>query len=82
MEINKNCHAYHLAFRVPDGESSRLDEFFEAHEKFMRETHFVDGDDEPRVLVYTITKCPELKNPLNPDAVSYTHLTLPTTAYV
>ena len=67
MEINKNCHAYHLAFRVPDGESSSLDEFFEAHEKFMRETHFVDGDDEPRVLVYTITKCPELKNPLNPD---------------
>ena len=67
MEINKNCHAYHLAFRVPDGESSRLDEFFEAHEKFMHETHFADGDDEPRVLVYTITKYPELKNPLNPD---------------
>ena len=47
MEINKNCHAYHLAFRVPDGESSRLDEFFEAHEKFMRETHFVDGEMSP-----------------------------------
>ena len=44
MEINKNCHAFHLAFRVPDGKSSRLDEFFEANEKFMRETHFTDGD--------------------------------------
>ena len=51
MEINKNCHAYHLDFSVPAGEASSLDEFFEAHEKFMRETHFVDGDDEPRVLV-------------------------------
>ena len=67
MDINKDCHAFHLAFRVPDEESSRLDVFFEAHERFMRETHFTEGETEPRVLVYNITKCPELKNPLNPD---------------
>ncbi len=41
--------------------------FSEAHERFMRETHFTEGETEPRVLVYNITKCPELKNPLNPD---------------
>ena len=41
--------------------------FFEAHERFMREIHFTEGDIEPRVLAYYITKCPELKNPLNPD---------------
>ncbi len=66
MDINKDCHAFHLAFRVPDEESSRLDVFFEAHERFMRETHFTEGETEPRVLVYNITKCPELKNPFEP----------------
>ncbi len=35
MDINKDCHAFHLAFRVPDEESSKLDVFFEAHERFM-----------------------------------------------
>ncbi len=38
MDINKDCHAFHLAFRVPDDEASRLDVFFKAHERFMRET--------------------------------------------
>ena len=47
-------------------EASRLDVCFEAHERFMRETDFTEGETEPRVLVYNITKCPELKNPLNP----------------
>ena len=67
MDINKGCHAFHLAFRVQDEEASRLDVFFEAHERFMRETHLTEGETEPRVLVYNITKCPLLKNPLNPD---------------
>ena len=44
MDINKDCHAFHLVFRAPDEEASRLDVFFEAHERFMRETHFTEGD--------------------------------------
>ena len=58
MDINKGCHAFHLAFRVPDEEASRLDVFFEAHKRFMRETHLTEGETEPRVLVCNITKCP------------------------
>ena len=41
MDINKDCHAFHLAFRVPDEESSRLDVFFEAHERFMGKGGFL-----------------------------------------
>ena len=37
-------------------------------EKFMKETHYIDGSVEPIILCYAILKSPELNNPLDPNS--------------
>ena len=45
-----------------------MESFIETHEKFMRETHHIEGEVEPIILCYAILKSPELNNPLDPSS--------------
>ncbi|MAJ29315.1 hypothetical protein CBD41_07850 [bacterium TMED181] len=68
MSVRNGCYGFHLTFRVPNDEVSRVDEFFETHQSFMRETHHLDGDIEPVVLTYAVMRGPEMNDPLNPES--------------
>ena len=68
MEIKKGCVGFHISFCVPNAKAERMDKFFETHEKFMRETHHIIGEDEPLALCYAVFKAPELNNPLDPSS--------------
>ena len=68
MSIKRGNVGFHISFCVPNGNTKRMDDFFETHETFMRETHFIEGDKEPLVLCYAVFKAPELKNPLDPSS--------------
>ena len=68
MNIKTGCVGFHVAFKVPNNDSERMDSFLETHEKFMRETHFIDGDIEPVILCYAVFKSPEYNNPLDPKS--------------
>ena len=68
MSIKKNCIGFHVAFKVPNDKSARMDNFLETHEAFMQETHHIEGNVEPIVLCYAVMKSPELNNPLNPES--------------
>ena len=68
MNIKTGCVGFHVAFKVPNNDSERMDSFLETHEKFMRETHFIDGDTEPVILCYAVFKSPEYNNPLDPES--------------
>ena len=48
--------------------TDKMDSFLETHEKFMKETHHIDGDVEPIVLCYAVFKSPELNNPFDPES--------------
>jgi len=68
MKISKGCIGFHVGFVVPNNDTSRMESFLETHEKFMNETHHVDGNVEPIVLCYAVLKSPELNNPLDPTS--------------
>lgn len=68
MTIKTGCVGFHISFCVPNENTKRMDDFFETHETFMRETHFIEGDNEPLVLCYAVFKAPELNNPLDPSS--------------
>jgi hypothetical protein len=68
MSIKRGNVGFHISFCVPNGNTKRMDDFFETHETFMRETHFIEGDKEPLVLCYAVFKAPELNNPLDPSS--------------
>ena len=66
--IKNGCIGFHVAYVVPNNDTSRMDTFLETHETFMRETHHFDGDKEPIILCYAVLKSPELNNPLDPTS--------------
>jgi len=68
MTIKTGCVGFHISFSVPNNATERADDFFETHETFMRETHFIDGANEPIVLCYAVLKAPEFNNPLDPSS--------------
>jgi hypothetical protein len=45
-----------------------MESFLDSHEKFMRETHHIEGSVEPIILCYAVLKAPELNNPLDPES--------------
>jgi hypothetical protein len=68
MAIKKGCFGFNIVFKVPNAETARIDAFFETHQSFMRETHYLEGNVEPVVLAYSVLKGPELNNPLDPNS--------------
>jgi hypothetical protein len=68
MKIKKGCIGFHVAFVVPKNAKHRMESFLETHQKFMRESHHVDGDIEPIILCYAVLKSLELNNPLDPES--------------
>tara|TARA_X000000368_G_C22994474_1_gene695930 strand:- start:923 stop:1306 length:384 start_codon:yes stop_codon:yes gene_type:complete len=68
MKIKNGCIGFHVGFVVPNNETARMESFIETHEKFMKETHYIDGSVEPIILCYAILKSPELNNPLDPNS--------------
>ena len=59
---------FHVDFSVPKDAVKRMESFLETNEKFMRETHHIEGDVEPVILCYAVLKSPELNNPLDPSS--------------
>jgi hypothetical protein len=68
MIVKTGCVGFHVAFSVPKDAVQRMESFLETHEKFMRETHHIEGDVEPVILCYAVLKSPELNNPLDPSS--------------
>lgn len=68
MKINTGCVGFHVAYKVPNNDIERMEEFLNTHESFMRETHHIDGDVEPIILCYAVMKSPEFNNPLDPTS--------------
>ena len=68
MKIKTGSIGFHVAFVVPNNDTPRMESFLETHEKFMRETHHIEGDVEPIILCYAVLKSPELNNPLDPES--------------
>ena len=68
MKIKTGSMGFHVAFKVPNSETKRMEEFLDKHESFMKETHHIEGDIEPIALCYAVMKCPELNNPLDPKS--------------
>ena len=68
MKIKTGNVGFHIAFKVPTDDNDRMESFFEIHEAFMRETHYIEGAVEPVVLCYAVMKSPEFNNPLDPNS--------------
>lgn len=68
MKIKTGNVGFHIAFKVPNDDNDRMESFFETHEAFMRETHYIEGAVEPVVLCYAVMKSPEFNNPLDPTS--------------
>ena len=68
MNVKIGCVGFHVAFSVPKDAVKRMESFLETHEKFMRETHHIEGNVEPVILCYAVLKSPELNNPLDPSS--------------
>ena len=66
MKITTDSYGFHIAFKVPNHQTGRMEDFLNTHESFMKETHHLDGDIEPVVLCYAVLKSPEFNNPLDP----------------
>lgn len=68
MKIKNGCIGFHVAFKLPNKDTSRMEKFLETHEAFMRETHYIEGSVEPVILCYAVLKSPEFNNPLDPNS--------------
>lgn len=68
MNIKSGCVGFHVSFVVPNDNTDKMDSFLETHEKFMKETHHIDGDVEPIILSYSVMKSAEYNNPLDPSS--------------
>ncbi|OUU20579.1 MAG: hypothetical protein CBC13_10440 [Planctomycetia bacterium TMED53] len=68
MNVKNGCYGFHITFRVPHDEVERVDNFFATHQEFMRETHHLEGDEEPVVLTYAVLRGAELNDPLDPES--------------
>ena len=67
-KIKVGSVGFHIAFKVPNDSIQRMEVFLKTHQKFMRETHHLEGELEPLVLTYAVLKAPELNNPLDPNS--------------
>lgn len=68
MKIKNGCIGFHVSFKLPNKDTSRMEKFLETHEAFMRETHYIEGSVEPVILCYAVLKSPEFNNPLDPNS--------------
>ena len=51
MKITTDSYGFHIAFKVPNNQTDRMETFLNTHESFMKETHHLGGDIEPVVSV-------------------------------
>ena len=68
MKITTENYGFHVAFKVPNDQSERMESFLDSHQDFMRETHHIEGNVEPVILCYAVMKSPEFNNPLDPTS--------------
>ena len=68
MKITTENFGFHVAFKVPNDQSERMESFLDSHQDFMRETHHLEGNVEPVILCYAVMKSPEFNNPLDPTS--------------
>ena len=50
MKITTDSFGFHIAFKVPNDQTDRMETFLNTHESFMKETHHLEGNIEPVVL--------------------------------
>ena len=58
MTTNKSQFTLTTQWIVPDEKKSEVEAFFAEHELWMRETHNLSGNDEPRIVDYSVSKAP------------------------
>ena len=44
MKITTENYGFHVAFKVPNDQSERMESFLDNHQDFMRETHHIEGN--------------------------------------
>ena len=54
MKITTDSFGFHIAFKVPNDQTDRMETFLNTHESFMKETHHLEGNIEPVVLLSLI----------------------------
>ena len=59
MTTNKSHYTIATQWIVPEDMISEVEQFFQEHEKWMRETHNLSGDAEPRIVDYSVSKAPQ-----------------------
>ena len=59
MTTNKSQYTLTTQWIVPEDKKSEVESFFAEHEVWMRETHNLSGDDEPRIIDYSVSKAPQ-----------------------
>ena len=59
MTTNKSQYTLTTQWIVPEDKKSEVDSFFAEHEVWMRETHNLTGNDEPRIIDYSVSKAPQ-----------------------
>ncbi len=42
MKITTENYGFHVAFKVPNDQSERMESFLDSHQDFMRETHHIE----------------------------------------
>ena len=59
MTTNKSQYTLTTQWIVPEDKKSEVESFFAEHEVWMRETHNLSGNDEPRIVDYSVSKAPQ-----------------------
>ena len=59
MTTNKSHYTIATQWIVPENMISEVEQFFQEHETWMRETHNLSGDAEPRIVDYSVSKAPQ-----------------------
>ena len=59
MTTNKSQHTITTQWIIPEDKKSEVESFFAEHEVWMRETHNLSGDEEPRIVDYSVSKAPQ-----------------------
>jgi len=57
---------FNMVFTVPAEQVTEGDRIFKSHAAWMERTHHRDG--EKALLVYDLSKAPEMENPMDPDS--------------
>ena len=56
MTTNKSQYTLTTQWIVPEDKNSEVENFFAEHEVWMRETHNLSGNDEPRIVDYSVSR--------------------------